>query len=108
MYSGLDVRPEHRRRLHNFTLGKRGADLSRRRDVLSKNIDQYNKDLKKAEDSVSEEQRRGIPMDKFCVIQKVENIEAEIENARMDLEAVQDSWHHTEYLRIRKDRLARV
>lgn len=91
VYSGLDVGPEHRQNLHDFALGKRGADLSRRRDELSRDIAQYNKDMREAAKPVTDEQRGELSMDQFCDIPEMPNIEAEIKKAKMEFKAFQDS-----------------
>lgn len=91
MYSGLDVGPEHRQNLHDFALGKQGVYLSRRRDELSRDIIQYNTDMRKAAEPVTDEQRGGLSMDQFCDIPEMSNIEAEMEKAKIKFKAFQDS-----------------
>lgn len=91
VYSGLDVVSKHKRHLHDLALGKRGADLSRRRDELSEVINECNRDMRKARNAVSKNQRGNRTMDNFCDIPKMPDLGLQLERARTDLEAVQDS-----------------
>lgn len=91
VYSGLDVSSKHRRHLHNLALGKRGTDLSRRRDELSKVINECNTDMRKARNAIPKDQRGNRTMDNFCDIPQMPDIELQLGRARTDLEAVQDS-----------------
>ena len=91
VYSGLDVAPGHRQKLHNFVLGKPGVDLSRRKDDLAQSIEQYNHDIKEAERSIPEESRHGFSMDDFCNLQDVPDVDAEIKTTQAELDAVIDA-----------------
>lgn len=91
VYSGLDVDPEHRRNLYYLALGEQSVQLSRRREELGKETNQYNKDMREAEGAVPADHRHDIPMDEFCNIQEVPDIKAEIEKAQQDLGAVSNA-----------------
>lgn len=91
VYSGLEVGSEHRKSMYYLALGKQGVKLSRDREKLGRDIAQYTKDMKKAAEPISDDQRREISMDEFCNIKEVPNIDTEIEKAKMDLDAIQDA-----------------
>ena len=91
VYSGLDVDAGHRQNLYYLALGEQGVYLSRRRNELGKDINQYNKDMREAEKAIPADQRHELSMNKFCDIQEVPNIETEIEKAQQDLDAIQDA-----------------
>lgn len=91
VYSGLEVVSRHKRHLHDLTLGKRGVDLSRRRDELSKAINECNRDMRKARNGVPKDQRGHRTMDNFCDIPEMPDLGLQLRRAKTDLEAVQDS-----------------
>lgn len=91
VYSGLSVDPDHRRNLYYLALGEQSVRLSRRREILGKEIIQYNKNMREAEKAVPADQRHDIPMDEFCSIKEVHNIKNEIEKARQDLVAISNA-----------------
>ena len=91
VYSGLDVEPRHRQKLHNFVLGKPGADLSRRKDDLANDIERHNQDIRESEGSVPAESRHGFSMDDFCSLQDVPDVDAEIKATQAELDAAADA-----------------
>ena len=91
VYSGLEVGSEHRKSMYYLALGKQGVKLSRDREKLGRDIAQYTRDMNKAAEPISDEQRREISMDEFCDIEEVPDIDTEIEKAKMDLDAIQDA-----------------
>ena len=91
VYSGLEVGSEHRKSMYYLALGENGVKLSRDREKLGRDIAQHTKDMSKAAEPITEEQRRGLSMDEFCNIKEVPNIDTEIKKAEMDLNAIQDA-----------------
>lgn len=91
VYSGLDVDPEHRRNLYYLALGEQSVQLSRRREKLGKDINQYNRDMREAEKAIPADHRHDVPMDEFCGIQEVPDIKDEIEKAKQNLDAISNA-----------------
>ena len=89
VYSGLDIKLEHRKNLHALTLGTHGVALSQKRESLVQTINQHNKDMKEARDAV-ESKLGGLSMDEFCNLEELPDIDAKIKDVQTKLNAARD------------------
>ena len=89
VYSGLAVDPQHRQNLHDFVLGEQGVTLSHQKQKMVQLIADNNQKQKKIRDSISEERLYGVPIDEFCNLPSMPDIEAKINAARKELDAAQ-------------------
>ena len=89
VYSGLAVDPQHRQNLHDFVLGEKGVTLSHQKQKMVQLIADNNQEQKEIRDSIPEEKLYGIPIDEFCNLPSMPDIEAKIDTAGKELDAAQ-------------------
>ena len=90
VYSGLAVDARHRQKLHELILGDKGVALNRRLQECVSLITNHNTDLEVKSSTIPEQVRFGLPVDKFCALPMVPDIDEKIEAAERELKAAQD------------------
>ena len=90
VYSGLDVDARHRQNLHELILGDQGVALNRQLHDLVSRITNHNTELEAKARAIPDQVRLGLPVDKFCALTIVSDIDEQIEAAERALKAVQD------------------
>ena len=89
VYSGLDVEARHRQSLHELILGEQGVALNRRvQELLSRN-DEHNDALTEKARLIPEQIRGDYPVDEFCRLPEVSDIDSKIEETEQALMAAQ-------------------
>ncbi|MBI4237644.1 MAG: AAA family ATPase [Deltaproteobacteria bacterium] len=90
IHSGLAVDARHRQNLHELVLGARGVDLSRQLQQLVARIEQHNSALREKAAAIPDRVREGFPVDEFCALPELADVDAEIGAIERALAAAQD------------------
>lgn len=90
IHSGLVVDVGHRQKLHEFVLGARGVELSRKIQELVARTEAHNRALRYKTAAVPEETRQGFSVDNFCALPELQGVDAEIEATERALAAARE------------------
>ena len=90
VYSGLDVEPSHRQNLHQLILGDQGVALNSCLQDLVSRIAKHNTDLEAKSKAIPEKDRLGLPVEEFCALLVMPDIDERVMEAERTLKAAQD------------------
>ncbi len=90
LYSGLTVEPEHRQRLHEFVLGEQGVALHRKVEELAERNEAHNAELRTREQKIPATEMHGFPIDKFCALPEVADVDSAILDTERKIAAVRE------------------
>ena len=90
IHSGLAVDARHRRNLHTLVLGSQGVELSRLLECLVSRIEEHNRALRKKSADIPDSMRSGMPVDDFCELPEIDNIDARITETERALAGARD------------------
>jgi wobble nucleotide-excising tRNase len=88
VYSGLEITANHRQKLHEVILGRRGVSLARRVDELTQQISECNRKIRETSSQIPSDKRFGLDIDTFCSLPTVENIENVIKEKQKEYDAI--------------------
>ena len=92
VYSGLEVGRPQRQNLHSLTLGEKGVELDRRHRELVERIEQHNADLREKASAIpAAAHLGGLPVDDFCALSPVSDVDVQIQSAERELRAARAS-----------------
>jgi len=86
--SGLAVNPQHRQNLHELILGAQGVTLNLTLQACVQRIEQHNTALRIKAAAIPASERGPFSVDDFCALPTQGNIDARIQAAERDLQAV--------------------
>ena len=90
VYSGLDVEASHRQNLHQLILGDQGVALNRTLQNLVARIAEHNSAISGKSAAIPEQERYGMPVDTFCALTELPDVDEKIADAERTLKAAQD------------------
>lgn len=91
IHSGLTVESSHRQNLHEVIIGRRGVELARRVEELTKEISERHNVLKEREAAIQPDVRGDLTVDAFCALDPIPNIDAEISGAETTVQALRQA-----------------
>lgn len=87
VYSGLAVGSDHRQNLHELVLGETGVTLHQQLQTQVEQVEKHGLKIREYEAKISRTERHGLPVDDFCVLRPVANVDREIQAAEQSLAA---------------------
>ena len=90
VFSGLDVASSHRQNLHELILGDRGVALNRTLQTHVSRIDEHNTAIRAKSSIIPEQERYGLPVEAFCALTELPDLDEKIADAERALKAAQD------------------
>ena len=90
VYSGLDVSSSHRQNLHELILGDRGVALNRTLQDLVSRVTEHNTAISRHSATIPEPERYGLPVEAFCALTELSDLDEKIADAERELKATQD------------------
>jgi wobble nucleotide-excising tRNase len=90
VYSGLAVEAGHRQNLHEVVLGTEAVDLARRLQEIVDRIEAHNRALREQSSRIRSEWLNGLPVDSFCDLPRIEDVDARIAEAERNLAVSRD------------------
>ncbi|MGY0341742.1 hypothetical protein [Xylella fastidiosa] len=90
VYSGQEVRPEHRQKCLQFVLGAESVKLEREIDKLTKEIKDEHRNIKEIEQRIRA-YSKNMPIADFIILRPVTDAEAKIAALRTQREAVRNA-----------------
>jgi wobble nucleotide-excising tRNase len=91
VHSGLQVAPNHRQNLHELILGRPGVALARRVEDLTRQITDLQSIVREKEARLTPEIRRNMPIDEFCALPELPDIDVAIEAAQRRITALEQA-----------------
>lgn len=89
--SGLAVDSEHRQNLHELILGAQGVALNTTLEGHIQQVEAHNKTLREKERAIPAAARGSFKVDDFCALERVADIDEQIEQAERALAAAQSA-----------------
>ena len=87
VYSGLEVESHHRQNLHGLVLGDQGVALNHSLQDLVSQVGQHNIALEEKSRAIPEQSRSGFPVDAFCDLPELPDVETKIDATKLALTA---------------------
>jgi wobble nucleotide-excising tRNase len=91
VHSGLSVGAEHRKGVHELVVGEEGVRFQKRVEELTVTISTLQNELRQKERAIPAAALGSLSVDDFCSLARIENLEAEIENAERSLTVARDA-----------------
>ena len=89
VYSGLVVQSPQREGLHGLIVGARGVALLRSLQAEVEAVEQHNQRLRTLGGAIPQKALRGLTVDQFCDLPRIDDVDAKIEEARKAVSAAQ-------------------
>lgn len=90
VHSGLDVEPQHRQNLHELILGDQGVALNLGLQNLMSRIATHGRALEEKGRKIPQNVRRGLPLDEFCELSEIADIDEKIKESEHALRIAKD------------------
>ena len=90
VFSGLDVASSHRQNLHELILGDRGVALNRTLQAHVSRVTEHNTAITARSSDIPEQERYGLPVEAFCALTELSDLDEKIADAERALKAAQD------------------
>ena len=90
VYSGLDVAASHRQNLHELILGDRGVALNHTLQTHVSRVTEYNAAISAHSTAILGQERYGLPVEAFCALTELPDLDEKIADAERALKAAQD------------------
>lgn len=89
IYSGLVVQSPQREGLHGLIVGARGVALLRSLQSEVEAVEQHNQRLRTLGSAIPQKSLRGLTVDQFCALPRIDDVGSKIEEARKAVSAAQ-------------------
>lgn len=90
IYSGLSVEANHRQGLHQLVIGANGVALNRRHQELVNQIETHLAELRRREEAIPRDALGSFPVEAFCNLPQVPDVDARIEAVSNSLNAARE------------------
>lgn len=88
VYSGCDVKHEHRKNLHRFAIGEQGVGLAKRLDETDDAIREINPQMSSLKDNIGKHILGGMSLKAFMELRQVDDVEQRISAKEKEIETL--------------------